>query len=134
MRWNNPGNANRQTLVAAAMAHPGEVLDRFIAELDMPPSLRLVKIGPEPLNASPSGPYGHTPGAAQPQAHRRPGARAGDSAVGGVRKLKGDGAVVLDRVGATVAGQIAAIPACLPVFYIAAIRASANLIRMTVDF
>ena len=47
MRWNNPGNANRQTLVAAAMAHPGEVLDRFIAEIDMPPSLRLVKIGPE---------------------------------------------------------------------------------------
>ena len=48
--------------------------------------------------------------------------------------MKGDGAVVLDRVGATVAGQIAAIRACLPVFYIAAIRASANLIRMTVDF
>jgi hypothetical protein len=31
-------------------------------------------------------------------------------------------------------GPIAAIRACLPVFYIAAIRASANLIPMTMDF
>jgi maleylacetate reductase len=51
MRWNKPVNAERQKLVAAAMGHPGEdagdVLDRFISGLDMPRSLRSVKIGPE---------------------------------------------------------------------------------------
>jgi alcohol dehydrogenase class IV len=51
MRWNKPANAERQKLVAAAMGHPGEdagdVLDRFISGLDMPRSLRSVKIGPE---------------------------------------------------------------------------------------
>ena len=43
MRWNKPANAERQQLVAAAMGHPGEdageLLDRFIASLDMPRSL-----------------------------------------------------------------------------------------------
>ncbi len=51
MRWNRPANAERQKLVAAAMGHPGEdagdVLDRFIAGLEMPRSLHAVKIGPE---------------------------------------------------------------------------------------
>ena len=51
MRWNKPANAERQKLVAAAMGQPGQdagdVLDRFIAGLDMPRSLRSVKIGPE---------------------------------------------------------------------------------------
>jgi maleylacetate reductase len=48
MRWNNPANAERQALVAAAMGHPGqdasEVLAAFIAELGMPRSLGAVKI------------------------------------------------------------------------------------------
>jgi maleylacetate reductase len=51
MRWNQPANAKRQALVAAAMGHPGEdaadVLDRFIAGLGMPRSLRTVNVGPE---------------------------------------------------------------------------------------
>jgi maleylacetate reductase len=51
MRWNKPANAERQKLVVAAMGHPGDdagdVLDRFISSLDMPRSLRSVKIGPE---------------------------------------------------------------------------------------
>jgi len=51
MRWNKPVNAERQTLVAAAMGHPGEdagdVLDDFIRGLGMPRSLREVKVGPE---------------------------------------------------------------------------------------
>ena len=51
MRWNNPANAERQALVAAAMGHPredaSEVLSAFIAELGMPRSLGAVKIGSE---------------------------------------------------------------------------------------
>ena len=51
MRWNKPGNAERQALVSAAMGHPGEdaaeVLDWFIRDLGMPRSLHEVKIGPE---------------------------------------------------------------------------------------
>jgi maleylacetate reductase len=51
MRWNKAVNGERQALVAAAMGHPGEdagdVLDRFIAGLDMPRSLGAVKIGRE---------------------------------------------------------------------------------------
>jgi maleylacetate reductase len=51
MRWNKPINGERQALVAAAMGHPGEdagdVLDTFIAGLDMPRSLGAVKIMPE---------------------------------------------------------------------------------------
>ena len=51
MRWNKPANAERQKLVAAAMGHPGkeagDVLDRFIASLDMPRSLGAAKVGPE---------------------------------------------------------------------------------------
>jgi maleylacetate reductase len=51
MRWNKPVNADRQALVAAAMGHAGEdageVLDSFIASLDMPRSLSAVKVGPE---------------------------------------------------------------------------------------
>lgn len=51
MRWNKPANAERQTLVAAAMGHAGkdagDVLDAFIAGLGMPRSLGAVKVGPE---------------------------------------------------------------------------------------
>ncbi len=51
MRWNKQANAERQKLVAAAMEHPGEeagdLLDRFIAGLDMPRSLHAVNVGPE---------------------------------------------------------------------------------------
>ena len=51
MRWNKAANAERQTLVAAAMGHPnedaGHVLDRFIRGLGMPRSLREVKVGAE---------------------------------------------------------------------------------------
>ena len=41
-----------------------------------------------------------------------------------------------NRVGHSIASvrPIAVIRSCLPVFYVAAIRASADLIRMTVDF
>jgi len=49
MRWNMSVNAERQTLVAAAMGHPGEdaadVLDTFIAELGRPRSLGAVNVG-----------------------------------------------------------------------------------------
>jgi maleylacetate reductase len=51
MRWNRSTNAERQTLVAAAMGQPGEdaadVLDDFIRGLGMPRSLQEVRIGPE---------------------------------------------------------------------------------------
>ena len=51
MRWNQPANAARQALVAAAMSHAGEdagdVLDAFIAGLGMPRSLGAVKIEPD---------------------------------------------------------------------------------------
>jgi maleylacetate reductase len=51
MRWNKPVNADRQTLVSAAMGRPGEdaadVLDEFIGGLGMPRSLAAVNIGPE---------------------------------------------------------------------------------------
>ncbi len=51
MRWNEPVNAARQELVAAAMDHPGEdaadVLDAFIAGLGMPRSLAAVNVGRE---------------------------------------------------------------------------------------
>jgi maleylacetate reductase len=51
MRWNQPDNAARQALVAAAMGHPGknaaDVLDDFIRGLGMPRSLHEVRIGPE---------------------------------------------------------------------------------------
>jgi maleylacetate reductase len=51
MRWNKQDNAERQTLVSAAMGHPGEdagdVLDSFIRKLGMPRSLEDVRIGPE---------------------------------------------------------------------------------------
>jgi maleylacetate reductase len=51
MSWNKSANAERQALVSAAMGHPGEdaaeVLDWFIHSLEMPRSLRDVKIGPE---------------------------------------------------------------------------------------
>jgi maleylacetate reductase len=49
MRWNKSANAARQTLVAAAMGHPGadagDVLDAFIRGLGMPRSLSEVKVG-----------------------------------------------------------------------------------------
>ena len=49
MRWNKVANAERQTLIATAMGHPGEdagdVLDRFIGGLGMPRSLGAVNIG-----------------------------------------------------------------------------------------
>src|SRR3982074_3503851 len=51
MRWNKSVNAERQTVVAAAMGHAGEdagdVLDVFIRGLGMPRSLREVKVSPE---------------------------------------------------------------------------------------
>ena len=51
MRWNAVVNLDRQKLVSAAMGHPGQaagdVLDIFIASLDMPRSLTAAKIGPE---------------------------------------------------------------------------------------
>jgi alcohol dehydrogenase class IV len=51
MRWNKPANADRQTMVAAAMGCPGEeagdALDRFIAGLGMPRSLATVGVGRE---------------------------------------------------------------------------------------
>ena len=51
MRWNKQANADRQALVAAAMGYPdddaGDVLDRFIASLDMPRSLGAVNVGPD---------------------------------------------------------------------------------------
>ena len=51
MRWNRAANAGRQTLVAAAMGHPGrdaaDLLDEFIRGLGMPRSLREVGVGPE---------------------------------------------------------------------------------------
>jgi maleylacetate reductase len=49
MRWNKPANAERQAQVASAMGRPGgdasELLDRFIAGLDMPRSLAAVNVG-----------------------------------------------------------------------------------------
>jgi maleylacetate reductase len=51
MRWNRSANAERQSLVAAAMGQPGkdaaDVLDDFIRGLGMPRSLQEVHIGPE---------------------------------------------------------------------------------------
>jgi len=51
MRWNYQANAERQTLVASAMGHPGQdaadVLDDFIRGLGLPRSLREVRVGPE---------------------------------------------------------------------------------------
>ena len=51
MRWNKTANADRQKLVSAAMGQPdadaGDLLDAFIAGLDMPRSLGAVNIGPE---------------------------------------------------------------------------------------
>jgi maleylacetate reductase len=64
MRWNQPANAERQLLVAAAMGHPGEdagdVLDAFIAGLGMPRSLRAVGVGPENFERIAEGAM-HTP-------------------------------------------------------------------------
>ena len=61
MRWNKPVNAERQALVAAAMAHAGrdagDVLDAFIGGLGMPRSLGAVKIGRDTSSASPSRPW-----------------------------------------------------------------------------
>jgi maleylacetate reductase len=51
MRWNEPANAYRQSLVATAMGKPGDnaadVLDSFIAGLDMPRTLSSVGISRE---------------------------------------------------------------------------------------
>ncbi len=48
MRWNTPANADRQAEIAAAMGHPGaeaaDVLDTFIAGLDMPRTLSAVNV------------------------------------------------------------------------------------------
>jgi maleylacetate reductase len=55
MRWNKPVNAERQTLVSAAMGHPGkdagDALDDFIRGLGMPRSLQDVRVGPEHFDA-----------------------------------------------------------------------------------
>ena len=49
MRWNKPANAERQAEIAAAMGYPGaeaaDVLDAFIAGLDMPRTLSAVNVG-----------------------------------------------------------------------------------------
>jgi maleylacetate reductase len=51
LRWNKPDNAERQSLVSAAMGQPGQdaadVLDGFIRGLGMPRSLQELRIGPE---------------------------------------------------------------------------------------
>ncbi|MEW6152130.1 MAG: iron-containing alcohol dehydrogenase [Pseudomonadota bacterium] len=51
MRWNARDNAERQTIVAAAMGYPGhdaaDVLDAFIRSLGMPRSLADVRVSPE---------------------------------------------------------------------------------------
>jgi maleylacetate reductase len=64
MRWNKPANVGRQRLVAEAMGHPGEdaadVLDAFIAGLDMPRRLSAVGIGPESFDRIAEGAM-HTP-------------------------------------------------------------------------
>ncbi|MFK4387144.1 iron-containing alcohol dehydrogenase [Bradyrhizobium sp. USDA 223] len=55
MRWNARDNAERQTIVAAAMGYPGrdaaDVLDAFIRSLGMPRSLADVRISPEHFDA-----------------------------------------------------------------------------------
>ena len=55
MRWNREANAPRQALVSDTMGHPGEdaadVLDHFIKSLDMPRSLREVRISSEHFDA-----------------------------------------------------------------------------------
>jgi maleylacetate reductase len=51
LRWNKPDNAERQSLVSAAMGQPGkdaaDVLDAFIRGLGMPRRLQELRIGPE---------------------------------------------------------------------------------------
>ncbi len=51
MRWNRDANPERQALISAAMARPGDdagdVLDEFIEGLGMPRSLSAVEVGPE---------------------------------------------------------------------------------------
>jgi maleylacetate reductase len=51
MRWNESANGARQRMVATAMGWPGhaagEVLDRFISDMDMPRRLSDVNIGSE---------------------------------------------------------------------------------------
>lgn len=51
MRWNKPANSQRQELISIAMGHAREdaadVLDSFIAGLDMPRSLAAVNVGSE---------------------------------------------------------------------------------------
>ena len=55
MRWNARDNAERQTIVAAAMGFPGhnagDVLDAFIRSLGMPRSLSDVRVSPEHFDA-----------------------------------------------------------------------------------
>ncbi|MGH6717468.1 MAG: iron-containing alcohol dehydrogenase, partial [Bradyrhizobium sp.] len=62
MRWNRPDNAERQTLVAAAMGRPGadagDVLDDFIRNLGMPRSLREVGVTSEHFDAIARGAMG----------------------------------------------------------------------------
>lgn len=62
MQWNRPVNADRQTLISAAMGRPGEdaadVLDEFIRGLGMPRSLADVKIGPEHFDTLAEGAMG----------------------------------------------------------------------------
>jgi maleylacetate reductase len=62
MRWNRPDNAERQTLVAAAMGRPGadagDVLDDFIRKLGMPRSLHEVGVTSEHFDAIARGAMG----------------------------------------------------------------------------
>jgi len=64
MRWNQPANADRQAMVAAAMDRPdadaADVLDGFIAALGMPRSLHAVNVPPEAFDRIAEGAM-HTP-------------------------------------------------------------------------
>ena len=85
MRWNEPANAQRQSLVAAAMGKPGanaaDVLDGFIAALDMPRTLSGVGIGRENFPAIAEGAM------ATPWVPRNPRPIAGPEAVGEILEL-----------------------------------------------
>src|SRR5262249_20863827 len=55
LRYNRTVNAERQALVAGAMGHPGEdaadVISAFLAELELPRSLRAVDVTREKFDA-----------------------------------------------------------------------------------
>jgi maleylacetate reductase len=85
MQWNEPANAQRQSLVAAAMGKPGanaaDVLDGFITGLDMPRTLSGVGIGRENFPAIAEGAM------ATPWVPRNPRPIAGPEAVREILEL-----------------------------------------------